>query len=75
VHFRIPAPSGELLANLLGVVGLLCVVLAVGGLAGWWWSLLTAGGFCVGLSVVASVNAEQGRKPAARPVAAPVKAA
>lgn len=67
VTVRIPVPSSELLVNLLGLFGLIGISLAAGGLTGnWWWSLLSASVFAVGLSVVAATNAEA-KKPAAQP--------
>lgn len=56
VTIRIPAPSSMLVANLLGVLGLIGVVVAIGGLAGWWWALLAGGVFAVGLAVIAQAN-------------------
>jgi hypothetical protein len=47
--------------NLLGLVGLIGISLAVGGLTGnVWWAVLTGSLFAVGLSVVATthMNAE-----------------
>lgn len=59
ITVRVPKPSSELLANLLGVVGLLGVAVAVGGLTGnWWWTLGVASAFAVFLSVVATTKAE-----------------
>lgn len=58
ITVRIPAPRG-LGTNLLGVVGLLAVVVAVGGLTGnWWWSLLLGGLAAVGLAYVAALNGQ-----------------
>lgn len=53
VTVRIPAPSATTLTNLLGAFGLVAVIVAVGGLAGVWWALLTAGVVAVGVSVLA----------------------
>lgn len=53
VTIRIPAPSSMLVANLLGVLGLIAVVVSVGGLLGVWWAVLAGGLFAVGLSVIA----------------------
>lgn len=59
ITVRVPKPSSELLANLLGVVGLLGVAVAVGGLTGnWWWTLGVASGFAVFLSIVATTKAD-----------------
>lgn len=52
---RLPSGAG---ANIVGLLGLLGVVLAVGGLAGnWWWSVLVGGVFAVGLSYIAQTHA------------------
>jgi hypothetical protein len=53
VTVRIPVPSGQMATNILGVFGVLAVVLAVGGLAGALWGLLTAGVFAIALAVLA----------------------
>jgi hypothetical protein len=54
VLVRIPAPSSALLANLLGLFGLIGIAVSVGGLTGnWWWSALAGSAFAVGLSVIA----------------------
>lgn len=69
---RLPAGAA---ANLIGLAGLLAVALALGGLAGWWWALLSAGVFAVALSYVAQTHqaaAETDRKSgAAAPPYAP----
>jgi hypothetical protein len=80
VYVRIPVPriSSELLANLLGLAGLVGVVVAVGGLTrNVWWSVLLASVILVGVSWVqtngsvvrpqpqpAGANLAQGRKAA-----------
>lgn len=59
-EIRIPVPRlpRGLVANLVGLLGLLGVVLAVGGLTGnWWWSVLAGGLVAVGLSYVAQMHA------------------
>ena len=59
-EIRIPVPRlpRGLGANLAGLLGLVAVALAVGGLTGcWWWSLLLGGLFAVGLSYVAQTHA------------------
>lgn len=57
VTIRIPAPPRGLPSNLLGLLGLVGMVVAVGGLTGtWWWSMLTGGAVAVGLSYMAHVN-------------------
>jgi hypothetical protein len=58
VSFRIPRVPAGLVANILGLLGLIGIALAVGGLTGnWWWSLLTGGMFAVGLSYIAQTQA------------------
>jgi hypothetical protein len=55
VYVRIPVPriSSELLANLLGLAGLVGLVVAVGGLTrNVWWSVLLASVILVGVSFV-----------------------
>lgn len=79
VTIRIPAPSSMLMANLLGVLGLAGVVVAIGGLAGWWWALLAAGTLLAGLAVIAQANLAEAAPatasgPAAAPTVRPVRA-
>jgi hypothetical protein len=58
---RIPAGA---LSNLVGLLGLLGVALAVGGLTGnWWWSALVGGVFAVGLAVLAQQQQAAQQKP------------
>lgn len=73
-EIRIPVPRlpQGLLGNLVGLLGLIAVAIAVGGLTGnWWWSLLLGGVFAVGLAYVASTHAEHAD---AAPMAAPGEA-
>lgn len=67
VTIRIPVPSSMLVSNLLGFLGLVAVVVAVGLLAGFAWALLGAGAICVALCAL-SQNA------AARPASRSLKA-
>lgn len=73
ITIKIPAPSSMVVANLLGLLGLIATVLAIGGLAGVWWAVLSGGVALVGLSVIAATHAEAAQaaevQPAARPVA------
>lgn len=59
ITIRIPAPSSLLVANLMGLLGLLVIVGAVAILAGLAWALLTAGLLLVGLSLIATSHAAQ----------------
>jgi len=70
ITFRIPAPSSLLLVNLVGLLGLLSIVLAVGLLAGWPWALLAGGVIMVGLSVIGATHVDSGTRATVTPVTA-----
>lgn len=71
VRVRVPVSiRGELLANVLGVLGLLGIVVCVGGLLGPWVAGLLGSLMLVGLAWVAHTNAAA--SPAAAPAARPV---
>ncbi len=53
VTIRIPVPSSMLVSNLIGFLGLVAVVVAIGLLAGFAWALLGAGVIAVALCCVA----------------------
>lgn len=58
-EIRIPVPRlpQGIGANLVGLLGLVAVALAIGGLTGnWWWSALVGGAFAVGLSYIAQTH-------------------
>lgn len=58
-EIRIPVPrlSAGLVSNLVGLLGLIAVAVAIGGLTGnWWWSALTGGVMAVGLAYVAGAS-------------------
>lgn len=55
VTIRIPLPTRGAVSNWLGLVGFVSVLVAIGGLAGWLWALLTFGLVAVGLSYLAHV--------------------
>ena len=66
-EIRIPVPRlpSGFAANLVGMLGLIAAVLAVGGLTGnWWWSVLVGGLVAVGLSYVAQTHAATAAEPA-----------
>lgn len=68
IRIAVPRLPSGLFANLVGLVGLLGVVLAVGGLTGnWWWSVLAGGLISVGLSYVAQLHAQVQAEPVAPP--------
>lgn len=73
MKFDVPTPSSVAISNLLGALGLVAMVLAVGGLAGVWWAVLAGGGVLVGLSIIGqtyAVKPATEQKPAAASVAA-----
>ena len=58
---RIPAPTSNLLVNLLGVAGLLGFAVSVGGLThNVWWALLVGSVEVVAIAVVATINMDDG---------------
>lgn len=57
VSFRLPRVSLGAVSNLVGLLGLVAVAVAVGGLTGsWWWSCLVGGVFAVALAVLAGMS-------------------
>lgn len=57
IRFKVPRIPAGLIANLLGLAGLIAVAVAVGGLTGnWWWTGIAGGVFAVGLSWMASTD-------------------
>lgn len=70
VTVRLPRVPSGLVANLVGLLGLLGVAVALGGLLGnWWVSLLAGSVFAVGLSYIAQshqVAEDKGRTKAIR---------
>ncbi len=56
VTVRIPAPSATAVTNLLGALGLLGLIVALGALTSWPWALGLASLFAVGLSVLAQTR-------------------
>lgn len=78
VQFRVPVPSSELAANILGLIGLLAVVVGAGGLLGnWWVSVVLAGAAGVFVSWAATrpgaqAPARVGAPPASQPASAPI---
>ena len=75
---RIPAGAWS---NIVGVLGLLAAVVAVGGLAGIWWAVLAGGVVAVALSALAQAQDSAKARPTVvaasakvRPRAVPTKA-
>lgn len=68
IRFKVPHPGNLLVLNLLGVLGLVAVVIAVGGLAGFLWGLLVAGVAMVTLCLIGYTYVAAGQ-PAASGVA------
>ena len=69
-EIRIPVPRlpRGLGANLVGLLGLVAAVLAIGGLTGnWWWSVLAGGLVAVVLSYVAQTHAVSAAEDESRP--------
>lgn len=73
VRFRIPMPSSMLVTNVLGVLGLVAVIVAVGLLTSFAWALLTCGLVAVGLCALAQNAARPARHVAAGGAAPPLK--
>ncbi len=77
-EIRIPVPRFPrgVGANLLGLLGLVQMILAIGALAGnWWWSVLVGGLVSVGLSYVAQTHAAAEVEPAKPRLVAAAKSA
>jgi hypothetical protein len=71
IRVRLPQVPAGLGANLLGLLGLVGMALAVGGLTGnWWWSALVGGLFAFGLAWVAQTQAVPAEAAAVVPVPA-----
>ena len=58
IRIRVPHPSSTLVNNVLGVLGLIAIVVAIGGLAGWLWALLAGGIVAVTLCLIGSTWTE-----------------
>lgn len=78
VSFRLPRISLGAVSNLVGLLGLIAIAIAVGGLTGnWWWSLLAGGtvgvvvAYLAGLTAQADAAEQQAKKELA-PVVVPV---
>lgn len=65
VQFRVPAPSSTALLNLLGVLGVLSIVVAIGVLTSWPWGLMAFGVVAVAFTVLAQTSADAPARPAA----------
>lgn len=59
IRIRLPRIAAGALSNLVGLLGLLGIVVAVGGLThSVWWAVLTGGVFSVTLAALAQAGAE-----------------
>ncbi len=56
IRIRVPHLGGQLATNLIGAAGLVCLIIAVAGLAGGWWALLLAGAALVVVAIVAQAS-------------------
>lgn len=71
IRIRLPKVAAGAVSNLVGLLGLLGIVVAVGGLTGnAWWAVLTGGVFAVALAWIAQSQAEAGEKATPLTVAA-----
>jgi amino acid transporter len=69
ISIKLPRVTLGAVSNVVGVLGLVAIAVAVGGLTGnWWWTALVAGVFAVGLAYLAGVQAEADAKPDLKPV-------
>lgn len=65
IRVRVPRIAAGLVSNLVGLLGLIGVALAVGGLTGnWWWSLLTGSVFATVLAYIAQTHQQAAEQPA-----------
>lgn len=68
ISFRLPRISLGAVSNLVGLLGLVAIAVAIGGLTGnWWWSVLVGGVFAVGLAYLAGTHAEAAEHADERP--------
>ncbi len=59
VTVRVPTPSANAITNVLGALGLIAIVVAIGALTDWRWGLLAAGVFATALCVLAQTSAAE----------------
>jgi hypothetical protein len=65
IRIKVPRMPSGLLPNLIGLIGLIAVALAAGGLTGnYWWSVLVGGVFAIGVAYVVSTQNEEATAPA-----------
>ncbi|MGH3369602.1 MAG: hypothetical protein ACRDPR_06345 [Nocardioidaceae bacterium] len=71
INIRLPRVAPGAVSNLVGLLGLLGIVVAVGGLTGnVWWSVLTGGVFAVALAWIAQTQAEVAEQASPAKIAA-----
>lgn len=69
IRIRVPRIAAGAMSNLVGLLGLLSIVVAVGGLThNVWWAVLTGGAFSLTLAALAQAGAESA--PAKAPTVA-----
>ena len=66
IKIRVPRIPAGAISNIVGLLGLLAVVIAIGGLTeNLWWSVLSGGAVAFGLAVVAQLGAQTEQQEAA----------
>lgn len=62
IRIKLPSITTEKISNLVGLLGLIAIIVAVGGLTNWWYSLLVAGVFSVGIAYVINLEDDDNRE-------------